>query len=92
MTQTVQLTSDVTMFDSKEETTLQCSVTGGSSSIYNISLVKNGQVILNEFSSEISYTTSVGLPKNVYGWYKCIASDTLEMSSEMILLQNKGDD
>ena len=86
----IQLTSNVLVFDSKEEATLRCKVAGGYPPIHNMSLVKNGQVIVNRVSSEINYTTSGGLPQKVYGSYSCIVNNTAGISSRAILLQHKG--
>ena len=63
-------------FDSQEEATLLCTANGGLSAIYNISLIKNDQVIQNESSDELTYTTSVGLPREVYRLYDCNVSNT----------------
>ena len=86
----VELTSDMMVFESKEEATLQCAAGGGYPPIHNISLVKNGQVILNRISDKVTYTTSGGLPRNVYGLYECIVNNTAGTSTQTILLQHKG--
>ena len=78
------------VFDTKEEATLHCVAVGGYPPIHNISLVKDGQVILNSFPDEVTYTTSGGLPKEVYGSYNCIVNNTAGASSRTILLQHKG--
>ena len=78
------------MFDLEEEATLQCTADGGYPPIHNISLVKNGQVILNRVMDEVTYKTSRGLPRKVYGSYECIVNNTAETSSRTILLQHKG--
>ena len=82
----VQLTSSLMVFDLKEEATLQCNAVGGYPPIRNISLMKNGQVILNRVSDKITYTISGGLPKNVYGLYECNVNNTATISSQAILL------
>ena len=79
------------MFDSNEEAILTCTATGGYPPIHNMSLVKNGQVIVNRVSSEITYTTSGGFPIEVYGTYSCIVNNTAGTSSKTILLQHKGE-
>ena len=86
----IQLTSDMLVFDSTQEATLQCTAVGGYPPIHNISLIKNGQVILNKVSDEVIFTTSGGLPRNVYGLYDCIVNNTVGTSSKTILLQHKG--
>ena len=86
----VELTSVVKVFDSREVATLQCTAAGGYPPIHNMSLVKNSQVILNRVSSDITYTTSGGLPRNVYGLYECIVNNTAGILSQAILLQHKG--
>ena len=53
----VQLTSSLMIFESTEEATLQCTALGGYPPIHNISLVKNGMVILSRVSSEVTCTT-----------------------------------
>ena len=78
------------MFDSTEEATMECTAAGGYPPIHNISIMKNGQVIVNQVSHEITYTTGSGLPRNVYGYYTCIVNNTAGASSRHILLQNKG--
>ena len=79
------------MFDLSEQATLQCKAVGGYPPVQNITLMKNDQVILNRTSDKITYTTSEGLPRNMYGLYDCIASNAAGTVSETILLQNKGD-
>ena len=86
----VQLTSSLMIFESTKEATLQCTAVGGYPPIHNISLVKNGMVILNRVSSEVTYTTTGGLPKDVYGLYMCLVNNTAGKSSRTILLQHKG--
>ena len=86
----VVLTSDVMVFDSKEEATLQCTAVSGYPLIHNITLMKNGHVIHNRISNDVMYTTSGGLPKDVYGSYVCIVNNTVGTSSMGILLQHKG--
>ena len=83
--------SNVKVFDSNGEATLQCTAVGGYPPVHDITLVKNGQVILNKASDEVTYTTSGGLPRNVYGLYDCIASNIAGTVSETVLLQHKGD-
>ena len=78
------------VFDSQEEATLQCTADGGYPLVHNISLVKNGQVILNRVSSEVTSTTSGGLPRDIYGSYVCIVNNTVGTTSRSILLQHKG--
>ena len=87
----IELTSNVKAFDSKEKATLTCTATGGYPPIHNMSLVKNGQVILNRVSNEITYTPHGGFPKEVYGAYSCIVNNTAGTSSRTILLQHKGE-
>ena len=86
----VRLSSDVTVLASNEEATLQCTAGGGYPLIHNISLVKNGEVIVNQNSDKITYTTSGGLPRRVYGLYYCIVNNTAGTVTQRILLQNKG--
>ena len=86
----IELTSDVMVFDSKEDATLQCTAAEGYPPIHNMSLVKNGQVVLNEVASEITYTTMGGLPRNVFGLYECVVNNTAGTLSQTILLQHKG--
>ena len=86
----VGLTSNVLVFDSKEEATLRCTAAVGYPPIHNMSLVKNSHVLLNRVSNEITYTTSGGLPQKVYGSYTCIVNNTAGTSSMTILLQHKG--
>ena len=86
----LRFSSTVKVFDSSEEATLQCTAVGGYPPDNSISLIKNGQVILNRASDVITYTTSGGLPKNVYGIYKCIVSTTAGTVSKTLLLQQKG--
>ena len=87
----LQLSSSMKVFDSSEQATLQCKAVGGYPPVRNLTVMKNDQVILNRASDKITYTTSGGLPRNVYGLYDCIASNTAGTVSETILLQNKGD-
>ena len=87
----IKFTSSVTEFDSQEEATLLCTANGGLPAIYNISLIKNGQVIHNKSSDELIYTTSGGLPRRVYGLYDCNVSNTAGTVSETLFLQHKGD-
>ena len=86
----VRLTSSLMIFELTEEATLQCTVVGGYPPIHNISLVKNGVVILSRFTSEVKHTTASGLPRDVYGLYTCIVNNTAGTSSKTILLQHKG--
>ena len=79
------------VFDSSEEATLQCTDVSGYPPVSNISLIKNGKVIVHRASDEIAYTTSGGLPRNVYGIYDCTGSNIAGTASETILLQHKGD-
>ena len=81
----------MTVFDSQEEATLRCTADGGLPAIYNISLIKNGQVIHNKSSNELTYTTSGGLPRKVYGLYGCNISNTAGTVSESLFLQHKGE-
>ena len=78
-------------FDSQEEATLHCTMVGGYQAVHNISLVKNGQVIRKGSSREITYTTSGGLPRSVYGLYGCTVSNTVGSVSDTVLLQHEGD-
>ena len=87
----IQLTSNVKAFESKKEATLTCTATCGYPHIYNMSLVKNGRVILNRVSNEITYTTHGRFPKEIYGAYSCIVNNTAGTSSRTILLQHKGE-
>ena len=87
----LRLTSSMKVFDFSEQATLRCKAVGGYPPVRNITLMKNNQVILNRASDKITYTTSGGLPRNLYGLYDCIASNTAGTVSETILLQNKGD-
>ena len=86
----VMLTSSLMILESTEEATLQCTAVGGYPPIHNISLVKNGMLILSRVSSEVTYTTAGGLPKDVYGLYMCLVNNTAGTSSRTILLQHKG--
>ena len=87
----LRLSSSVKVFDSSKEATLQCSAVGGYPPVHNLTLIKNGQVILNKAYDEISYTTHGGLPINVYGLYDCFVSNVAGTVSETILLQHIGD-
>ena len=89
----VEFTSSLMVFDFQENATLQCTAVGGDPAIHNMSLMKNDQVLCNKASDKITYTTSGGLPKSVYGLYDCNVSNAsgTVLESNAILLQHKGD-
>ena len=90
----VHLSSSPMVFDLQEDATLQCTAVGGDPAIHNISLVKNDQVLDSKALDEIiTYTTSGGLPRDIYGLYGCNVSNSsgAVLESNVILLQHKGD-
>ena len=86
----VEFTSDVVVFELGVKAILKCIAVSGYPPIHNVTLMKNGQVIHESVSKDVVYTTSGGLPKDIYGLYVCIVNNTVETSSMTILLQHKG--
>ena len=80
----VELTCDVMVFDTKQD------AAGGYPPIHNISLVNNGQVILNRVLDKVRYTTRGGVPHNTYRLCDSIVNNLAGMSKQAIFLQHKG--
>lgn len=70
-------------------TTLQCVVSGGFPQFYNVSWVKNVQVLAADNNKELTYLVP-SMQTSRFGRYECVYNNSILEYQESLLLQERG--